>query len=192
MATAYQICERAVLVLFCTAVLAGCGGRDNRAPAGDRAAPVTATSPAPAATTVPVLQTPCESREFKNWRATCGNDGACWAFGFAPEFEAGWVRVSLQPGPDARPEVRFGYWPNGDGPQSRQIALKIDSRTFSARPDEENESGGPIGVIQSDARPLIDAMAHGGAMTIIGATTQAVSLQAQRPLCCGSMRNNNV
>lgn len=177
MTTAYQIGERTVLALFCTAFLVGCGGRDDRATAGDQALPVTATSPAPATTSPPVLKTLSESREFKDWKATCGNDGACWAFGFAPEFEAGWVRVSLQPGPDARPEVRFGYWPDGVEPELRQIDLKIDSRTFSARPDEENESGGPIGEIQSDARPVIDAMAHGSAMIISGATTQAVSLQ---------------
>ncbi|MBU1521447.1 MAG: DUF1176 domain-containing protein, partial [Alphaproteobacteria bacterium] len=101
--------------------VAACGDKDAAQKAGSPQAPASSTPPA--AAPAPVLQTRSETRQFKDWRATCGNDGTCWAFGFAPEFAAGWVRIALQPGPDARPEVSFGYWPDGDAPASRQIGL---------------------------------------------------------------------
>ena len=154
--------------------VAACGDKDAAQKAGSPQAPASSTPPA--AAPAPVLQTRSETRQFKDWRATCGNDGTCWAFGFAPEFAAGWVRIALQPGPDARPEVSFGYWPDGDAPASRQIGLEIDGRTFAATLNDDGDSQAPVGLIRTDARPVIDAMAQGKSMVVRGASTQAVSL----------------
>ncbi|MDO9609105.1 MAG: DUF1176 domain-containing protein [Brevundimonas sp.] len=154
--------------------VAGCGDKDAAPKAVSPQAPASSTPPA--AAPAPVLQTRSETRQFKDWRVTCGNDGSCWAFGFAPEFAAGWVRIALQPGPDARPEVSFGYWPDGDAPASRQIGLTIDGRTFAATLSDDGDSQAPIGLIRNDVGPVIDAMAQGKAMAVRGASTQAVSL----------------
>ena len=84
--------------------IAGCGDRDAaKAPAA-----TTAASPSAPAAAAPVLQIRPETKTFRDWSATCGNDGTCWAFGFAPEFAAGWVRITLVPGPDAPPQLLFG------------------------------------------------------------------------------------
>lgn len=154
--------------------VAGCGDKDAaQAPAAPQAAmPATAAAPAAA----PVLQIRSETKQFRDWSATCGNDGTCWAFGFAPEFAAGWVRITLEPGPDAQPQILFGYWPDSDAKGSGQIALTIDGRAFASTLSPEGEPEAPIGEIRTAARAAIDAMAQGKVMTIRGASTQDVSL----------------
>lgn len=152
----------------------GCGDKDTaEAPAAPKAAmPATAA----AAAAAPVLQIRSETKQFRDWSATCGNDGTCWAFGFAPEFAAGWVRITLAPGPDAQPQILFGYWPDGDAKGPGQIALTIDGRAYPAALSDEGEAEAPIGEIRPNARAAIDAMAQGKVMTIRGASTQDVSL----------------
>ncbi|MFA4938079.1 DUF1176 domain-containing protein [Brevundimonas sp.] len=154
--------------------VAGCGDKDAaKAPGAPQAAmPATVA----AAASAPVLQIRSETKQFRDWSATCGNDGTCWAFGFAPEFAAGWVRITLAPGPDAQPQILFGYWPDGDAKGSNQIALTIDGRAFAAALSEEGEAEMPIGEIRPNARAAIDAMAQGKVMTIRGASSQDVSL----------------
>ena len=150
---------------------------------GDRQA---ASSPAPSAPAAPsgaapaepppVLRTRAETRQFRDWSATCGNDGTCWAFGFAPEFAAGWVRIALVPGPGAQPDIRFGYWPDAEAGAAKTVALVIDGRSYPATLDAASEAEAPIGLAAGDPRPLIDAMIQGKAMTIRAASTQVVSL----------------
>lgn len=158
-----------------TFAVAGCGDKDAaKTPGAPQAAmPATATAAIAAA---PVLQIRSETKSFRDWSATCGNDGTCWAFGFAPEFAAGWVRITLAPGPDAQPQILFGYWPDSDAKGPGQIALTIDGRAFASAPSPEGEVDTPIGEIRTDARAAIDAMAQGKVMTIRGASTQDVSL----------------
>lgn len=155
------------------AAVSGCGDREAaQTPGSTQPAASGATATAAAA---PVLQTRSETRQFKDWSATCSNDGTCWAFGFAPDFAAGWVRIELPPGPDANPEVAFGYWPDSDAPASTAVGLDIDGRTFAAALDEAPQT--PVGRIGSDdAGPVIDAIAQGRSMTIKGVTAQAASL----------------
>ncbi|RYG17774.1 MAG: DUF1176 domain-containing protein [Caulobacteraceae bacterium] len=154
--------------------VAGCGDKDaDKTPGSPQAAmPATAAAVASA----PVLQIRAETKQFRDWSATCGNDGTCWAFGFAPEFAAGWVRITLAPGPDAQPQILFGYWPDSDAKGPGQIALTIDGRAFASTLSPEGEAEAPIGEIRTDARAAIDAMAQGKVMTIRGASTQDVSL----------------
>lgn len=162
-----------VLALSAVAV-AGCGDKDAAKPPAAPKAAMPATAAAAAA--APVLQIRSETKQFRDWSATCGNDGTCWAFGFAPEFAAGWVRITLAPGPDAQPQILFGYWPDGDAKGPGQIALTIDGRAYPAALSDEGEAEAPIGEIRPNARAAIDAMAQGKVMTIRGASTQDVSL----------------
>lgn len=162
----------AVLVLSLAA--AACGQAQTRKgsdPAGSSpSAPVSAGAPtAPA-----VLQTRSETRRFRDWSATCGNDGTCWAFGFAPDFAAGWVRVALRPGPDARPDIAFGAWPDGEAASPSRLGLEIDGRRFAAVADTDSQT--PVGRITTDVAAVIDALAQGRSMRITGAANQAVSL----------------
>ncbi|WP_428153289.1 DUF1176 domain-containing protein [Brevundimonas sp.] len=161
------------LVLSAFAV-AGCGDKDAAKTPGAPQAAMPAT--AAAAASAPVLQIRAETKQFRDWSATCGNDGTCWAFGFAPEFAAGWVRITLAPGPDAQPQILFGYWPDGDAKGPNQIALTIDGRAFAAALSPEGEAEAPIGEIRTDARAVIDALAQGKVMIIRGASSQDVSL----------------
>ncbi|MEN5364644.1 DUF1176 domain-containing protein [Brevundimonas intermedia] len=154
--------------------VAGCGDKDAAKTPGAPQAAMPAT--AAAAASAPVLQIRAETKQFRDWSATCGNDGTCWAFGFAPEFAAGWVRITLAPGPDAQPQILFGYWPDGDAKGPGQIALTIDDRAFAAALSAEGEAEAPIGEIRTDARAVIDALAQGKVMIIRGASSQDVSL----------------
>ena len=154
--------------------VAGCGDKDAAKTPGAPQAAMPATAAAVAS--APVLQIRAETKQFRDWSVTCGNDGTCWAFGFAPEFAAGWVRITLAPGPDAQPQILFGYWPDSDAKGPGQIALTIDGRAFASTLSPEGEAEAPIGEIRTDARAAIDAMAQGKVMTIRGASTQDVSL----------------
>nr|WP_295236883.1 DUF1176 domain-containing protein [uncultured Brevundimonas sp.] len=152
--------------------IAGCGDRDAaKAPDATKAA-----SPSAPAAAAPVLQIRPETKTFRDWSATCGNDGTCWAFGFAPEFAAGWVRITLAPGPDAQPQILFGYWPEGEAKGAGSLSLTIDGRAYPAVLGEASDAEAPVGEIRDGARTALDALAQGKVMIIRGASTQEVSL----------------
>lgn len=155
--------------------VAACGDKEA---ASKTAAPKAAAASAGSATApaAPVLQITAETKSFRDWSATCGNDGTCWAFGFTSGGDGGWVRIALAPGPDARPEVMFGYWPDDAAKASNQIALTIDGRAFAAVLSDAGQTDAPIGEIRTDARAVVDALAQGKVMVIRGASTQDVSL----------------
>ena len=123
-----------------------------------------------------MLQITSETKQFRDWSATCGNDGTCWAFGFTSGNNGGWVRLALDPGPDAKPQVVFGYWPDGDAKGPARIGLTIDGRDFAAALNDASEDDAPIGQIAGDARPVIDALTQGKVMTIRGVSSQDISL----------------
>ena len=154
--------------------LAACGDKDAaKKPAATQVAAAVAAAPvAPA----PALQITSETKTFRDWSVTCGNDGTCWAFGFTSGNNGGWVRIALAPGPDARPQVVFGYWPDSDAKGSARIGLTIDGRNFAADLNDASEDDAPIGQIPGDARPVIDALAQGKVMTVRGVSTQDISL----------------
>ena len=163
---------------------------------GDRQA---ASSPAPSAPAAPsgaapaepppVLRTRAETRQFRDWSATCGNDGTCWAFGFAPEFAAGWVRIALAAGPEAQPDIRFGYWPDAEAGAAKTVALVIDGRSYPATLDAASEAEAPIGLAAGDPRPLIDAMIRMGASLDLRVVAEGIEdpeqLDALAELNCG-------
>ncbi|MCK6105656.1 MULTISPECIES: DUF1176 domain-containing protein [unclassified Brevundimonas] len=169
-----MIASRMMVAVGASALaLAACGDKDSTKKTGAPAAPA-ASAPTPAA--APVLQIASETKSFRDWSATCGNDGTCWAFGFTSGFNGGWVRIMLDPGPDARPQVVFGYWPHDDAKGPARIGLTIDGRNFAADLNAASEDDAPIGQIPGDVRPVIDALAQGKVMTIRGVSSQDISL----------------
>ena len=153
--------------------LAACGDKDATKKTG---APKAAAAPVQTPVATPVLQITSETKQFRDWSATCGNDGTCWAFGFTSGNNGGWVRLALDPGPDAKPQVVFGYWPDGDAKGPARIGLTIDGRDFAAALNDASEDDAPIGQIAGDARPVIDALTQGKVMTIRGVSSQDISL----------------
>jgi len=71
---------------------------------------------------------PSEARAFRDWIAVCDNGNDCFAYGRGAD-GFGWIRVAIRAGPDARPEVAAGYWPDGAGPGAA-FSLTIDGTGF--------------------------------------------------------------
>lgn len=69
-----------------------------------------------------------ETRAFRDWIAICDNGAACFAYGRGSE-GIGWIRVSMEAGPGARPEVAAGYWPE-EAETTRTFALTIDGTDY--------------------------------------------------------------
>lgn len=69
-----------------------------------------------------------ETRVFRDWIAVCDNGNACFAYG-PTAGGVGWIRVAIEPGPDARPEVAAGYWPD-EAATTRTFALTIDGASY--------------------------------------------------------------
>lgn len=157
------------LAVGVAAAAASCG-------AGEPPQDQTASSP-PVAASAPRLAWRSETREFRDWWAACDNGGGCFAFGFAPEVEGGWVRVALEPGPDARPEVTFGFWPaGGEAISTHELSLVVDGGFFSAQPGDGHEDTAVVGEVQTDTGAVIDALARGETLLLRAGTEQAVSL----------------
>jgi hypothetical protein len=96
----------------------------------------------------------------------CDNGNACYAFGRAIEV-AGWVRISIPAGPEGRPTVVVGFWPES-GSFTGPVTARVDGRSFRALTDADADEGAsPVATVDpDDARALIDLMAQGEAMTL--------------------------
>lgn len=103
------------------AILSACG------PAG-ASGEKTASPPPQAAASAPQAAGPAamasRSGAFRDWIAVCDNGNACFAYGPGRE-GFGWIRIAIEPGPGARPEVAAGYWPDA-AEKARSFALSID------------------------------------------------------------------
>ncbi|MBF0664144.1 MAG: DUF1176 domain-containing protein [Brevundimonas sp.] len=149
----------ALLLTACSAETSGAAAPETSGPAPQRAS-------APSAM-------PSERRAFRDWIAICDNGNACFAFA-AADNHSGWVRVAMEPGPEARPEVAAGYWPSEDG-ATDAFALTVDGTAF---PLTLTDSGGTAGSVAADrALAAVRAMADGrsgdigpdGALSLSGA-----------------------
>lgn len=108
----------------------------------------------------PVVHT--ETRKFRDWLVVCDNGNACSAFGPEPEGRDGWVRVSLDAGPSARPTISAGFRGAHADVGTAPFTLTIDGRAFAAGVD----------VVQ-----VVDALASGRRLTLSqGAESTPISL----------------
>ena len=151
-------------------VTAACG-QGSAETAAEPAAPG-----APAAEAAPARQrsVPSETREFRDWRATCDNGNACFAFGFAPDYDTGWVRIHMPAGPEAEPEIAFGLWTE-NFPTTGAPVLRIDGRSFRAGRAEASDGTTAVGEMKSGARAAIAAIAAARSMEILAGDATAIS-----------------
>lgn len=163
---------RLIASVISVVAVSGCNPPDKRPEAQPQ---IAGPSPASPAASPPALVAKSETRQFKDWRASCGNDGACWAFGFAPELEAGWVRIAIQPGPQAEPQVTFGYWPDGGSSSADDICLDIDGVKYPGAPTNDSDTDQPISNVQNRGA-AINAMVRGRSMAIHGSSVRTISL----------------
>lgn len=115
-------------------------------------------------------------RTFRDWLAVCDNIGTCHAFGHATE-GSGWVRITMVAGPDARPQVVVGFWPESgsfDGP----VTARVDNNTFNGLTAAAGEDALPVATASPDGvRSLVDAMAVSRTMSLnAGSETVPISL----------------
>jgi len=106
-------------------ILPACGPSDASGEKAAPAAPPTTASRSQAAGPGAMAS---ESEAFRDWIAVCDNGNACFAYGPGRE-GFGWIRVAVEPGPDARPEVAAGYWPD-QAEKTRAFALTIDGTNY--------------------------------------------------------------
>lgn len=111
---------------------------------------------------------PVERREFRDWTAVCNNVNDCWAYAPIDEGDMGWLLVSVPAGPQGRPRVDVGFWPE-DAPGA--IAIRIDGRTHDVRFDNDAEI-----FTQTDGLALARAMAAGQSAEVTGGEPRALSL----------------
>jgi hypothetical protein len=103
--------------------LSACGPADA---SGENAALATAAAAGAQASGTRVV--PPETRAFRDWIAICDNGNACFAYGSAAG-GVGWIRVAMEPGPDATPQVAAGYWPD-EAEGSRSFNLTVDGSGY--------------------------------------------------------------
>jgi len=115
----------AAIWVAAVASFSACGPADA---ARDKAAPGRAAAPGPPGQSAASPAMATESRAFRDWIAVCDNGNACFAYGPGRE-GFGWIRVAIEPGPDAGPQVSAGYWPEEAG-TTRAFSLTIDGAVY--------------------------------------------------------------
>ena len=160
---------RLIALMALAALLAACGDDQSaRADAKGRARALAGSADAGEGNP--------NERTFRDWLAVCDNIGTCHAFGHATE-GAGWVRITMPAGPDARPEVVVGFWPESgsfDGP----VTARIDNNTFNGLTAATGEDALPVATVDPElVRSLIDEMAESQTMSLgAGSETVPISL----------------
>jgi len=139
------------------ALLSACGPADA---SGRREAPPRPAASGPQAAAPAAMAS--ESAAFRDWIAVCDNGNACFAYGPGRE-GFGWIRVAMEPGPNAQPEVAAGYWPE-EAESTRAFALIIDGTAYPMTL-AKNE---PVAAEVPAARALevVRALASGGTARI--------------------------
>lgn len=164
-------------VIGLTLATAACGqGTAETAarPAGPGALSAAAAAAAPTDTPVRQAAVPSVTRQFRDWQATCDNGNACFAFGFAPDYDAGWVRIYMPAGPGAEPEIAFGLWSDKFTAKDTPV-LMIDGRSIRASRADASDGGAPVGEIRSGARAVIAAITAAQSMEILAGDAMAIS-----------------
>lgn len=107
------------------------------------------------------LQSP-QTRTFRDWIAVCDNGNDCTAFGRAAEGGVGWVRVFMPAGPEARPQVMAGFWPNEGDPATAPTVVTIDGRRMATVKPSSQEPD----VTLADPTAAVAALVAGRQMTL--------------------------
>ncbi|WP_312145772.1 DUF1176 domain-containing protein [Brevundimonas sp.] len=144
------------LLLTASAALA-VGACDERT-SGDSAALETASATSPAYSADAATPVRPETRKFRDWLAVCDNGNACSAFGPAAS-SGGWIRVTLDAGPAARPQVHAGLVDRAAGPEG--LTLSVDGQRFALTMESDS-----VGRIQDPTPGLIDALAKGRRLSL--------------------------
>lgn len=157
--------RRMLLVTACLTLatpIAACQGDADTVAGADAtdAAPAGASS----SSISPAAQS--ESRTFRDWTVTCGNNGDCAAFGKA-ESGSGWLRIFMPAGPQATAVVDLGMWMS-EG--SVQPTLTIDGRAYASRRTDDAAR-----IPANQARAVIDALV-GGRVAVLGADEGSLPL----------------
>lgn len=135
-----SVVNRVTGIIALAAVLAACGEDAAKKPAAATPAPAAAGGPVTPPTAATRSAARPERREFRDWRAVCDNGNRCVAW--TGSDQGGWLRVGMEPGPDALPTVTAGEGFEGeDGPAA---ALRIDGRPVTLR-------GGPADAANAEA-----------------------------------------
>ena len=141
--------------------LAACGGEQSTAkPAQGRTTP---DGPATSGLTANVKP---ESRSFRDWRVTCDNTNACVAFTGSGGTPA-WIRIAMPAGPEARPTIVIGLWPDTGDDLAGAPTVAVDGRRFTAQPGPAYSASGVIPA--GDARALVSALTAGRSLTLSAA-----------------------
>lgn len=163
---------RAVLLTGVMA-LAACGPEAGKAKtAEDAGTTAQPGDPATQAAAQPEAMA-SETKTFRDWFAVCDNGNDCMAFGPAAENGTGWVRVHMPPGPDARPDVMAGFWPDDGEFGKSPVRVQIDGRSFATAPFQDGDQD----AVLSDPAAAVTALVAGRSMTLgLGSETQAMNL----------------
>lgn len=100
-------------------------------------------------------------RRFRDWIAVCDNGARCVALTGAGA-DDGWVKVEIGPGPDARPEVRYGAVDFSSGEQAAGPQLAVDGKTVPADADA-------VGALGQGRRATITAFGRARPISLSGA-----------------------
>lgn len=138
-------------------ILTACGqaGQAAQSPEASTTAASDASQPAGGAAVA------SESRTFRDWYAVCDNGNACAAYSGG---STGWLKISQEAGPSARPAVQLGMWPEGEalpGP----LGVVIDGKRFAATPSPEDTA---IASIPADQVPaFLAALLAGKSLALV-------------------------
>lgn len=160
---------RVIMLMAVAALLVSCSdGQSAQADSG--------TSPRELAERANAGEGNPNERTFRDWLAVCDNIGTCHAFGHATE-GTGWVRITMAAGPDARPQLVVGFWPE-DGSFDGPVTARVDNNTFNGLKAATGEDALPVATVNPElARGLIDRMAQSQTMSLsAGTETVPISL----------------
>jgi len=150
--------------------LAACGD----GPAAKSAEAASGTNERPGA--IQSVNQPGE-RTFRDWYVVCNNANACFAFGHATE-GTGWVRVAMPAGPDGKPEIVLGFWPE-TGAFTGVVTAQVTGTSAVAATDPVGDDAEyPVARVRDPGVDgLIAAMTQGEVMTLnAGGETVSISL----------------
>jgi len=159
----------ALSAIATAALLTAACGQDGEAGSSDTQVSPESASPAgapdPSSAGYPnssgPLQPP-QTRTFRDWFVVCDNGNDCTAFGGATEGGVGWVRVSMPAGPEARPQVQAGFWPNEGDPTAASTTVMIDGRRMATVETPSQDAD----VTLADPTAAVSALVAGRQMTL--------------------------